>query len=299
MTALLDGLDADLAGLADVRAKARAARRAFEALEGVDQATLDTYVRAMAKAGTKAAEELARLAVDVVSVPDVTDLSGFDAVLVAPNHTVATRANLNVDPMPARARSALLREAERARAIVIEDDYDGEYRYLTPPLPALVESAPQQVAHLATFSALLTRDVGTGYVILPETLHALAEQIRADLGCPVAPLIQRAVAHYLASGGARRHIARSRRELLAAQILVAGLRPPRSVDTGHLLLLDLSAAATARVRGELANRGIAVGALRPGVADADAAPAGLVFDYAGVPPDDLRETLNVVRALLA
>ncbi|MYW89330.1 aldehyde dehydrogenase family protein [Amycolatopsis rubida] len=57
-------LDADLAGLADVRAKARAARRAFDQLEGTDQETLDRYVRAMALAGTAAAEELARLAVD-------------------------------------------------------------------------------------------------------------------------------------------------------------------------------------------------------------------------------------------
>jgi acetaldehyde dehydrogenase (acetylating) len=57
-------LDADLAGLADVRAKARAARRAFERLEGADQETLDRYVRAMALAGTRAAEELARMAVD-------------------------------------------------------------------------------------------------------------------------------------------------------------------------------------------------------------------------------------------
>jgi acetaldehyde dehydrogenase (acetylating) len=58
------GLDDDLQSLADVRAKARAARQAFDALEGVDQDTLDRFVRAMALAGTKAAEELARLAVD-------------------------------------------------------------------------------------------------------------------------------------------------------------------------------------------------------------------------------------------
>lgn len=57
-------LDADLAGLADVRAKARASRAAFDQLDGADQETLDRYVRAMAIAGTKAAEELARLAVD-------------------------------------------------------------------------------------------------------------------------------------------------------------------------------------------------------------------------------------------
>ncbi len=64
MTAHVDGLDADLAGLVDVRAKARAARRAFDLLAGADQAQLDRYVRAMAEAGTRAAEELARLAVD-------------------------------------------------------------------------------------------------------------------------------------------------------------------------------------------------------------------------------------------
>jgi acetaldehyde dehydrogenase (acetylating) len=57
-------LDADLAALADVRAKARAARHAFDQLAGADQDVLDRYVRAMALAGTKAAEELARLAVD-------------------------------------------------------------------------------------------------------------------------------------------------------------------------------------------------------------------------------------------
>ena len=57
-------LDTDLAGLADVRAKARAAQRAFSELEGAAQETLDRFVRAMALAGTKAAEELARLAVD-------------------------------------------------------------------------------------------------------------------------------------------------------------------------------------------------------------------------------------------
>ncbi|MCW2866628.1 MAG: hypothetical protein JWR20_816 [Marmoricola sp.] len=56
--------DDDLVALADVRAKARAARAAFDAIDGADQADLDHMVRAMSKAGTAAAEELARLAVD-------------------------------------------------------------------------------------------------------------------------------------------------------------------------------------------------------------------------------------------
>jgi acetaldehyde dehydrogenase (acetylating) len=57
-------MDSDLAALAEARAKARAGRRAFEAFTGATQEDVDRIVLAMAAAGTAAAEELARLAVD-------------------------------------------------------------------------------------------------------------------------------------------------------------------------------------------------------------------------------------------
>ncbi|MFO1352764.1 MAG: aldehyde dehydrogenase family protein [Gammaproteobacteria bacterium] len=57
-------MDADLTALAEARAKARQARAAFEAFVGADQAEIDQIVKAMAAAGTAAARELARLAVD-------------------------------------------------------------------------------------------------------------------------------------------------------------------------------------------------------------------------------------------
>ncbi|MCP3459366.1 aldehyde dehydrogenase family protein [Bradyrhizobium sp. CCGUVB23] len=57
-------LDSDLAGLADARSKAREARLAFQAFSGADQEKVDNIVRAMADAGTAAAKELARMAVD-------------------------------------------------------------------------------------------------------------------------------------------------------------------------------------------------------------------------------------------
>lgn len=58
------GLDADLASLADARLKAQQAHAAFEAFRVADQTRIDRIVRAMARAGTEAAEELARLAVE-------------------------------------------------------------------------------------------------------------------------------------------------------------------------------------------------------------------------------------------
>jgi acetaldehyde dehydrogenase (acetylating) len=63
MSALVD-VDSDLAALAESRAKAREARRAFEAFGGATQKDVDAIVRALAAGGTAAAEELARLAVD-------------------------------------------------------------------------------------------------------------------------------------------------------------------------------------------------------------------------------------------
>jgi acetaldehyde dehydrogenase (acetylating) len=63
MGAALD-LDSDLAALADARNKAREARAAFQAFVGADQDKVDSIVRAMSQAGTAAAKELARMAVD-------------------------------------------------------------------------------------------------------------------------------------------------------------------------------------------------------------------------------------------
>jgi acetaldehyde dehydrogenase (acetylating) len=63
MGAALD-LDSDLAALADARNKAREARTAFQAFAGADQDRVDSIVRAMSQAGTAAAKELARMAVD-------------------------------------------------------------------------------------------------------------------------------------------------------------------------------------------------------------------------------------------
>lgn len=63
MGAALD-LDSDLAALADARNKAREARAAFQAFAGADQAKVDGIVQAMSEAGTAAAKELARMAVD-------------------------------------------------------------------------------------------------------------------------------------------------------------------------------------------------------------------------------------------
>src|SRR5215471_2197260 len=88
-------LDSDLAGLADARDKARQARSAFQAFAGADQEKVDNIVRAMAEAGTAAAQELARMAVDETGFGVYEDKilknlynTGFVAASMLPMRTV-------------------------------------------------------------------------------------------------------------------------------------------------------------------------------------------------------------------
>ncbi|MGQ7298174.1 MocR-like pyridoxine biosynthesis transcription factor PdxR [Quadrisphaera sp. KR29] len=130
-----------------------------------------------------------------------------DAVLVTPSHQYPWGGVL-----PLERRAGLLRWARRAGAVVVEDDYDGEFRYGAAPLPALASLAPEHVVHLGTFSKVLSPWLRAGCLLAPPALGGPLAAVREDLGGPVAGTLQRALARYLASGGLRRHVARVRRD---------------------------------------------------------------------------------------
>lgn len=222
--------------------------------------------------------------------------SSPDVMLLTPNHQYPYGS-----VMPATRRAELLDRAAQRGTLVVEDDYDSEFRYLGPPPPALYGlSAGAAVAHLGTFSAVLSRDVGTGYLLLPEELVGPVASVRADLGCPVAPVLQRAVARYLADGGLRRRLQRSRRRLVAAHALVAeDMRDvPGAVDQGRLLVLERPAAQAAAVLERCARRGLLLGDLADGWSGTPGS-TGVVLAYGNVGPADLARALDILREVLA
>src|SRR6201999_2048336 len=100
---------------------------------------------------------------------DVNALAASDAAAVAgtPAHQVPTRAVL----APAR-RTALLDWAAARDAVVIEDDYDAEYRYDRSPVGALQGLAPDHVATLGSVSKTLAPALRLGWVLCPPRLTA-------------------------------------------------------------------------------------------------------------------------------
>jgi GntR family transcriptional regulator / MocR family aminotransferase len=141
----------------------------------------------------------------------------IDVVLVTPAHQSPTGVAL----APAR-RAALLEWAGAPGRVVIEDDYDAEYRYDRAPLAALQGLAPDRVVYMGTVSKTLAPALRLGWLVLPERLlSSVAEQKRlADHGCPT--LDQLALARLFESGAYDRHLRQARRRYRARRDALVG-----------------------------------------------------------------------------
>jgi GntR family transcriptional regulator / MocR family aminotransferase len=129
-----------------------------------------------------------------------------EVICVTPSHQFP----LGVPMSPAR-RQALLAHARRTGAVVIEDDYDGEFRFDGRPLEALQTlDTSQQVIYVGTFSKSLFPDLRLGYVVSPEWLRGPLLAAKQVSGHP-ALLAQQTTAAFIAEGHLARHVRRMRR----------------------------------------------------------------------------------------
>jgi GntR family transcriptional regulator / MocR family aminotransferase len=132
------------------------------------------------------------------------------AVLLTPAHQSPTGVALS------RSRRAqLLAWSAQSGALVIEDDYDAEFRYDRPPLGALQGLAPEQVLHLGTVSKTLAPALRLGWMVAPAGLSERLIELKllADHGS--STLEQLALARMLASGAYDRHLRGARRRYRA------------------------------------------------------------------------------------
>jgi GntR family transcriptional regulator/MocR family aminotransferase len=213
------------------------------------------------------------------------------AVLLTPAHQYPTGVVLS-----ARRRAALARWAAGADAIIIEDDYDAEFRYDREPVGCLQGLAPERTVLTGSVSKSLAPGLRLGWVAAPPWLtRALrAGRAHADLGSPV--LDQAALAQLIASGSYDHHLRRMRRRYRARRdALVTALNRwlpaarVRGISAGLHLLLELPpGCAEADVAAAAAARGIAVDQVAPMTATPGGPPA-LVLGYARLPEHHLTD----------
>ncbi|CAM1000132.1 Transcriptional regulator [Rhodanobacter sp. Root179] len=149
-------------------------------------------------------------------LPEVTP----KLVCVTPSHQFPTGAVLSLP-----RRLELLRYAARMRCWIVEDDYDGEFRYDAHPLAALRSlDEGDRVIYAGTFSKTLFGALRLGYMVLPAALRDdfITAKYISDVSSP--GIEQAALAHYMQSGGFERHLRHARKELQARrEALITGL----------------------------------------------------------------------------
>ncbi len=126
--------------------------------------------------------------------------------VVTPSH----QAPLGVSMSLAR-RLQLLAWASQAKAWIVEDDYDGEYRYAGPPLPALKSlDGHDRVLYAGSFSKVLYPGLALGYLVVPEQRRAAFEAAARAASNGPPQLTQAIVADFMREGHFARHLKKMR-----------------------------------------------------------------------------------------
>ncbi|MFJ9148055.1 PLP-dependent aminotransferase family protein [Streptomyces sp. NPDC102270] len=160
---------------------------------------------------------------------DPGELSDQDAVLLTPAHQFPMGGTLHRD-----RRAAVVEWARRTGGLVVEDDYDGEFRYDRQPVGALQGLDPDHVVHAGTTSKSLAPGLRLGWLVLPPGL--MEEVLTAKGGIDsCGSLDQLTLAEFLTSGAYDRHVRaarlryRRRRDALVAEL---ARRAPKVHATG-------------------------------------------------------------------
>jgi GntR family transcriptional regulator/MocR family aminotransferase len=137
--------------------------------------------------------------------------------------------------LPVNRRQALIAWARSTGALVVEDDYDSEFRYDVGPLPALHSMDPGVIVYLGTASKVLATAFGAGWLVAPPELVDRLAALRPRIGTRIPEAVQHAVLALLRSGDLERHVRKMRLEYARRRAaLVDGLtRADRDAANGH------------------------------------------------------------------
>jgi GntR family transcriptional regulator/MocR family aminotransferase len=235
---------------------------------------------------------------------DVTALDGMAAVggvLLTPSHQFPLGVSLHSD-----RRAAVIDWARRTSGWIIEDDYDGEFRYDRSPVGALHGVDPERVVYMGTVSKSLAPGLRLGWLVLPEQLVQAVTQQKGETEETSGFVEQLAMAEFITSGSYDGHVRtmraqyRRRREQLVAA--VAGASPTSTVcglPAGLHAVLELAGGGESTVSRQPAWRRLGVKGLdsyrHP---DVDGTRDGVLIGYAAPTPSAWSAALDALIRLL-
>ena len=199
-------------------------------------------------------------------------------------------------------RSAFADWARREDGFIVEDDYDGEFRYDQQPVGAMQALAPDRVVFAGSTSKTLAPGMRLGWLVVPPALRVPLLEAVAELGASVPAVQQLAMADLIARGGYDRHIRRMRLAYRRRRAELARVAALEGVAAGLHALLPAESAAQERA---LIARGRRAGVALQGL-HADGywrepggdRPAALIIGYATPPPHAWSRALEALAEVV-
>jgi GntR family transcriptional regulator/MocR family aminotransferase len=210
--------------------------------------------------------------------------------------------------MSRRRRKALVDFARKRGAVIIEDDYDGEFRYDGSPLEALRTAGSADVVfYVGTFSKCMLSALRLGFIVAPDWAIRTLVAAKNCLDWHCSTPVQYAVAGFIVEGHLANHVRKMRviykrrRQLLLNSLqkeLGEWLEPIPSVYGMHIAAvsrarLDLDAVANALLQANVKIHTLSRYYLGPKT------KTGLVFGYGAVDLPDMTRGLSLLRKALA
>ncbi|MET8126958.1 PLP-dependent aminotransferase family protein [Streptomyces sp. NPDC005065] len=218
---------------------------------------------------------------------ELVGMRGVGAVLMTPAHQFPTGVPLHPD-----RRAAAVDWARGAGGLILEDDYDGEFRYDRQPVGALQGLDPERVVYMGTTSKSLAPGLRLAWMVLPQELVKEVAEAKGDIDWVSSAPDQLTLAEFIESGAYDRHVRsmrlryrRRRDQLVAALAEQAPALRISGIAAGLHAVLELPDGSERSVIQAAAFQGLALeGMARFRHADAEAGNDALVISY-GAPTD--------------
>ena len=231
----------------------------------------------------------------------VDELAGADAALLTPAHQFPIGVALD----PARRRQAISWAADNG-SLLIEDDYDGEFRYDRQAVGAMQSLAPDHVVYAGTAAKSLAPGVRLGWLVVPEPLLDEVVETKRASGIAASALDQLTLADLIAGGGFDKHVRRvrlayrRRRDQLVSMLSghASGIEVS-GIAAGLHALVHLPDEDEAEVTARAAEHGLGLGGLTDFTAPGHERGAALVVGYATPPDHAYTATLRRLDTVLS
>jgi GntR family transcriptional regulator/MocR family aminotransferase len=246
--------------------------------------------------------EVAPVPVDAAGLRvDALAAGGAEAAIVTPAHQFPTGCVLSSE-----RRAALIEWAERGERLIVEDDYDAEYRYDRAGVGALQGLAPERVLYIGSASKRLVPGMRLGWMLMPSWLSWSLIQAKAveDSGSEVVG--QLALADFISRGELDRHIRRMRlvyQRRRRALIEALGRRLPEArvgdAAAGLYELVELPPGTDEpALLATAAERGVGLEGFSQHRFHPDGPPA-LVLGFGGLPEPAIEQGVKLLAQILS